>query len=224
MPDQDYNRATTKFFEFCSNLSKIKSFFSVVERQRTQRVRGASGGISGALVTYNGNNFIGEPFIQIQRLNSGYNIMDIVKINSTKTFNTDEKFNVGSTPEDKKTLLSIFLIHYSQLLSKLTNSAQKILNYRNQSKQIGTQRVSTFFGYKANNGTTTVDIKIRITLFISEFKDLGIFYALDNTNFNDFIKPDSDYKISTSGSNSNPALSTIKYKGRKIAEISYSYS
>ena len=41
MATQDYNRATTKFFEFCSNLSKIKSFFSVVERQRTQRVKGA---------------------------------------------------------------------------------------------------------------------------------------------------------------------------------------
>jgi hypothetical protein len=217
MPDQDYNRATTKFFEFCSNLSKIKSFFSVVERQRTQRVRGASGGISGALVTYNGDT--NESFLNTERLNSGYSIMDIVKINSTKTFNTDTYFNVGSTPEDKKTLLSIFLIHYSQLLSKLTNSAQKILNYRNQSKQIGTQRVSTFFGYKGNNGATTVDVKIRITLFISEFKDLGIFYALDNTNFNDFIKSDSDYKISVSGS--NPWLSTIRYKGKKIAEISY---
>ena len=218
MAIQDYNRATTKFFEFCSNLSKIKSFFSVVERQRTQRVRVASGGISGALVTCNGDT--NDGFLDSKRLNSGYNIMDIVKINSTKTFNTDTNFNIGSTPEDKKTLLSIFLIHYSQLLSDLTNSAQKILNYINQSKQIGTQRVSTFFGYKANNGSITVDVKIRITLFISEFNDLNLFYQLNNTNFNDFIKSNSDYKISISGS--NPWLSTIRYKGKKIAEISYS--
>ena len=217
MATQDYNRATTKFFEFCSNLSKIKSFFSVVERQRTQRVRGASGGISGALVTYNGDT--NEGFLNTERLNSGYNIMDIVKVNSTKTFNTDTYFNVGSTPEDKKTLLSIFLIHYSQLLSDLTNSAQKILNYRNQSKQIGTQRVSKFFSYKANNGNITVTVRVGFTLFISEFNDLNLFYQLNNTNFNDFIKSNSDYKISISGT--NPWLSTIRYKGRKIAEMYY---
>lgn len=217
MATQDYNRATTKFFEFCSNLSKIKSFFSVVERQRIQRVKGAQGGISGALVTYNGDT--NEGFLNTERLNSGYNIMDIVKINSTKTFNTKQYFNIGSTPEDKKTLLSIFLIHYSQLLSDLTNSAQKILNYRNQSKQIGTQRVSTYFGYRANNGSTTVNVKIRITLFISEFNDLNLFYKLDNTDFNDFIKSNSDYKISISGTNT--WLSTVSYNGKKIAEISY---
>ena len=133
MATQDYNRATTKFFEFCSNLSKIKSFFSVVERQRTQRVRGASGGISGALVTYNGDT--NDGFLNTERLNSGYNIMEIVKVNSTKTFNTDTYFNVGSTTEDKKTLLIIFLFHYSQLLSDLTNSAQQILNNRNHIKK-----------------------------------------------------------------------------------------
>ena len=196
--------AVSILFFFTQNINNIKSSFSFLERMRNQRLQGRNTSFILNYIWKIDNNMIKGKY--------SYSYSDTLNLQSIGP----NSLNITNIAKND---ILYFFSSFSKLYSETLLKCQRILNYKNQSKEIGVQRSSSIFKIFDNNNKLINTVIL--STFMKNFNDINLFKIFGDITLNGKNDTDINNKLTQAGF-SFKGIGTNKiillYKNNKIIE------